>query len=105
MIAPATATTDATPTFTRQFVEPTALTRYGDALPSVSAPTITPSAKPRPSRNQVAISFIPGGYTPARNAPVRNRSTIAGATLCTDDASTAFATAPRRPQIVMRWRA
>ena len=57
----ATASTEATATLMRQFCDPIALTRYGDALPSVSAPTSTPRAKPRPSRNQVAMIFIPGG--------------------------------------------
>src|SRR5712692_10503645 len=101
MIAPATAMIEATPTLTRQLDEPIALTRYGDAFPSVSAPTMTPRAKPRPSRNQVAISFIPGGYTPARNAPVRNRRTIAGPTVCTRHARIALTAAPRRAQTVM----
>src|SRR5207245_406943 len=35
-----------------------------------------PIAKPRPSRNQPATIFIPGGYTPARAAPVTRRSAI-----------------------------
>ena len=43
-----------------------ACTRYGVALPTVSAPTIVPTASPRRARNQVAIIFIAGGYTPAR---------------------------------------
>src|SRR3712207_2008598 len=40
---------------------PSALTRWGSALPSVSAPTITPRALPRPFVNHVAISLRAGG--------------------------------------------
>ena len=47
------------------------------ALPTVSAPTTAPMARPRPERNQVATIFMAGGYTPASMAPVRNRSTTA----------------------------
>ena len=36
-----------------------------------------PSAVPRPRTNHVDISFSAGGYTPARQAPVRKRSGIA----------------------------
>ena len=38
-----------------------ACTRYGSALPTVSAPTMVPTASPRRARNQVAIIFIAGG--------------------------------------------
>src|SRR5438034_658905 len=55
MMPPTAARIETAPTLTRQLDEPMALTRYGDALPNVSAPTSTPRAKPRPSRNQVAI--------------------------------------------------
>jgi hypothetical protein len=48
-------------TFVRQLADPIALTRYGEAFPSVRAPISTPRAKPRPERNQVAMIFIPGG--------------------------------------------
>src|SRR5438046_8945419 len=50
-----------------------ARTRYGVAFPTVRAPTITPIANPRSVRNQVAVIFMAGGYTPARKNPVRNR--------------------------------
>jgi hypothetical protein len=50
-----------------------ACTRYGVALPTVSAPTTVPTASPRRARNQVAIIFIAGGYTPARHTPVTKR--------------------------------
>src|SRR2546428_6737985 len=53
-------------------------TRCGAAEPSVNAPTRMPIAQPRAARNHPAASFIPGGYTPARAAPVRNRHAIAG---------------------------
>jgi hypothetical protein len=54
--------------------------RWGNAEPSVSAPTTTPSALPRRSRNQPAAIFMPGGYTQASAAPVMKRSaTIADA--------------------------
>ena len=39
----------------------TACTRYGVALPIVSAPTTVPIASPRDERNQVAIIFMAGG--------------------------------------------
>lgn len=53
---------------------PMALSRYGSAFPTVSAPTNVPIAKPRAERNQVATIFMPGGYTPAMNIPVRKRT-------------------------------
>src|SRR5581483_4195668 len=56
-----TAKSEAIPTFRRQLFGPMAWIRYGEALPIVSAPISTPSATPRPSRNHVAISFMPGG--------------------------------------------
>jgi hypothetical protein len=69
--------------------------RYGVALPIVSAPTMTPIARPRASRNHVAIIFIAGGYTPASSMPVRKRKPSAtakpGATI-----SKAFDTAASR---------
>src|SRR6185503_17240572 len=39
-----------------------ACTRYGVAFPTVSAPTMVPTANPRRARNHVAIIFIAGGY-------------------------------------------
>src|SRR6266699_7278832 len=48
-------------------------TRWGTAEPSVSAPTRIPIAQPRPSRNQPAAIFMPGGYTPANAAPGATR--------------------------------
>ena len=50
-----------------------AVSKWGKALPSVSAPMRTPSASPRRSRNQPAASFMPGGYTHASEMPVRKR--------------------------------
>ena len=58
---PTVAMSESATRLTRQSALPIALTRYGEALPSVSAPIRTPSAIPRPSRNQVAIIFMPGG--------------------------------------------
>ena len=72
---PATAVTAATPNTVRHCSAGTAQrTRCGSADPSVSAPTSTPMASPRPSRYQPAAIFIPGGYTPASAAPVSIRS-------------------------------
>src|SRR5262249_6984491 len=48
--------------------------KSGRADPRPPAPTPTPSAVPRRSRNQPAAIFIPGGYTQASAAPVQNRS-------------------------------
>jgi hypothetical protein len=50
--------------------------KCGAAEPMVSAPTSTPMARPRPCLNQVAISFIPVGYTPANMTPVPIRRPI-----------------------------
>src|SRR5213594_973743 len=49
-------------------------TRWGSAEPRVSAPTKTPIASPRPSRYHPATILMPGGYTPAKAAPVSIRS-------------------------------
>src|SRR3989475_10313858 len=49
-------------------------TRWGSAEPTVSAPTKTPIASPRPPRSHPATIFMPGGYTPAKAAPVSIRS-------------------------------
>ena len=58
---------------------PNELTRCGSADPSVSAPIMTPSAVPRPVRNQVDTSFSAGGYTAARKMPVSSRRGMAAA--------------------------
>src|SRR5439155_212017 len=50
-----------------------ACARYGTALPTVSAPTTVPIARPRSEENHVAIIFMAGGYTPARQNPVKKR--------------------------------
>src|SRR5205809_198061 len=72
---PAAAVTAATANTVRHCPAGTApRTRCGSADPSVSAPTSTPMASPRPSRYQPAAIFIPGGYTPASAAPVSIRS-------------------------------
>src|SRR5438093_489138 len=55
----------------------TACARYGTALPTVSAPTTVPIARPRSEENHVAIIFMAGGYTPARQNPVKKRETRA----------------------------
>src|SRR2546425_1135725 len=54
-----------------------ACARYGTAFPTVSAPTTVPIARPRPEENHVAIIFMAGGYTPARQNPVKKRETRA----------------------------
>ena len=52
---------------------PKPLMRWGSAEPRVSAPIRIPIARPRSAdSDHEAISFIPTGYTPARNIPVRN---------------------------------
>ena len=58
----------------RQSIPPTALIRYGDAEPSVSAPTRMPTIRPMSPFAHVDASFIPTGYTPAMHAPVTKRS-------------------------------
>lgn len=57
----------------RQLAPPSPLTRCGSADPSVSAPTMTPSAVPRPVRNHADIALRAGGYTRASAAPVSAR--------------------------------
>ena len=57
---------------------PKPLMRWGSAEPRVSAPIRIPNARPRSAdSDHEAISFIPTGYTPARNIPVRNLIGIA----------------------------
>ena len=74
--SPATSASPAvTSTTGRHDASSNARTRCGLADPTVSAPTIRLNASPRLRRVQVAASFKPGGYTPARNAPVRKRRT------------------------------
>src|SRR5829696_7652821 len=54
---------------------PKPLMRWGSAEPRVSAPSRIPNERPRSAdTDHDAISFIPTGYTPARNIPVRNLS-------------------------------
>ena len=67
--------------------------RCGNAEPRVNAPTTTPSALPRRSRNQPAAIFIPGGYTHASAAPVSRRSAMM-VDPSDDQAIAAFAAAP-----------
>src|SRR6185436_19066806 len=55
-----------------------------------------PRAAPRPRENHVAISFIPGGYTPARKKPVRKRSAMPALGPCAASASAALLAAPRK---------
>src|SRR3989475_98443 len=78
--------------------------RWGTAEPTVRAPIRIPIARPRPSRNHVAMIFIAGGYAPAMLTPVTKRRTRAGARLDTQRASAPFAAAPRRTDQVMSVR-
>jgi hypothetical protein len=64
----------------------------------------TPKAIPRPRRNQLARIFIPGGYTPARKNPVRNRSAIPNAGPRENIARLALAAAPRHAEAAKRRR-
>jgi hypothetical protein len=59
--APAAVASDVAAITVRHSRPPSAFTRWGSALPSVSAPTITPSAVPLPFVNHVAMSFSAGG--------------------------------------------
>jgi hypothetical protein len=56
---------------------------YGMAFPTVTPPTMVPTAKPRSDLNQVEIIFIAGGYTPARQKPHMKRVAAAGMTPAT----------------------
>src|SRR6266480_7748403 len=58
-------------------------------------PIRIPIARPRPSRNHVAMIFIAGGYAPAMLTPVTKRSASAGARLDTQSASAPLARTPR----------
>lgn len=82
-LAPTTARIEA-PIRTPRHWSPIPRMRWGPALPTVSAPTSTPSAMPLPRPNHPAIAFMPLGYTPARASPVRNLSPYASETLSTD---------------------
>src|SRR4029453_4049131 len=64
----------------------------------------TPKAIPRPRRNQLARIFMPGGYTPARKKPVRNRSAIPDAGPREKNARLALAAAPRHAEAAKRRR-
>src|SRR6266568_3391960 len=63
-----------------------------------------PIARPRPSRNHVAMIFIAGGYAPAMLTPVTKRSSSAGPRLDAQSASAPFAAAPRTTDQVMSMR-
>jgi hypothetical protein len=98
---PATASVEAVSIAGRQASPNSVVMRYGTALPSVSAPINSPSAKPRRARNQPAAIFIAGGYTAARPMPVAKRSAITthgpGAS-----STAAFAAAPASAPAQMR---
>src|SRR5438034_8079549 len=71
---------------------------------TVRAPMRIPIARPRPSRNHVAMIFIAGGYAPAMLTPVTKRSSSAGPRLDAQSASAPFAAAPRTTDQVMSVR-
>jgi CO/xanthine dehydrogenase Mo-binding subunit len=58
---PARVSSDVAAMTVRQSRPPRALIRCGAAEPTVSAPTMTPRAVPRLTRNHVAMSFMAGG--------------------------------------------
>src|SRR5689334_16571531 len=87
MKAATTAATDPASTTTFTVALGNACTRYGSALPTVSAPTTVPTAKPRRDLNHVEIIFIAGGYTPARHTPHANRVSTAGRNPSTESSS------------------
>src|SRR5215207_1393080 len=101
---PTTASPDTNRTFERHTSLPTALTRYGEAFPKVSAPTSTPKAVPRPRRNHVAIIFIPGGYTPARHTPTKKRSTTPVTKSDAKSPNAALTTAPAKADSANNFR-
>ena len=61
MTAPTAASAEATRSVPRQGSSVRPRTRWGVAEPTVSAPIRIPIARPRPSRNHVAMIFIAGG--------------------------------------------
>ncbi len=80
--------------------------RWGPALPTVRAPTSTPSAIPRRRLNQPAIAFSPLGYTPASVTPVSVRSPNASTrSFPSSVTSNALAVAPDRADHMKRRRA
>ncbi len=74
--APAAASADEVSMAARHSSPNKVVTRYGTALPSVSAPMSRPSAKPRRVLNQLAAIFMAGGYTAASAMPVARRSAM-----------------------------
>src|SRR2546430_13851718 len=54
-----------------------------------------PIARPRPSRNHVAMIFIAGGYAAAMLTPVTKRRSSAGPRLDAQSASAPFGAPPR----------
>ncbi len=92
--AATSAPADAAATVIRQSIPPSALMRYGDADPSVSAPTRMPTIRPMSPLAQVDASFIPTGYTPAMHTPVTKRSSGAGHVVGSTTSSSALASAP-----------
>jgi hypothetical protein len=60
-MAASIALADASASGIRQFTPPSALKRYGDAEPSVSAPTRIPTMSPMSPLAQVDASFMPTG--------------------------------------------
>jgi hypothetical protein len=59
---------------------------------------------PRPERNQLAIIFIAGGYTPPSSIPVKKRIKIAEAAPCANNASDALQIAAAIAQIARKYR-
>src|SRR5688572_4529031 len=94
-VVDASASTEATSSVWRQGSVVRPRTSHGVAEPTVSAPTRIPMARPRPSRNQVAMIFMAGGYAPAMATPVTKRSTSAAGRLSTQRATTPLESAPR----------
>ena len=94
MTAPTMAAMDVV-TITRDHARPPRkFTRCGAAAPNVSAPTRLPTANPRSRTNQLAASFIAGGYVPAIASPVTKRQASTSGSVSIQTSRPAFATAP-----------
>src|SRR4029453_991682 len=86
----------------RQSNAPNALKRYGDAEPSVSAPTRIPTINPMSPLAQVDASFIPIGEMPAMQMPVTTRNAGAASEVGSTASNSAFATAPVHADVAKR---
>ena len=79
--------------------------RWGTAPPTVKAPTRLPTASPRSETNQLAASFMAGGYVPAMARPVTKRQARTSGSESMTTSSAALTRAPTTADSTKRRRA